>query len=97
MGKQVLGLPDEAQLTRELLLDRIDHIVVTIDFHLVYYLNDGQTKIADWSDDFGWSEERRKIASERMKAIWTNAFINELYTPERRKEHGKKTHRKGAV
>ena len=68
--REVLGLTDDTKLSRELVLDRIDHIEVPAHNILRYFLKSGAIETVEWhnpSRKASWTPEMRERA--RQKSI----------------------------
>ena len=69
--KEVLGLGEEAELTREIVLERIKKIVAPEPFRLVYQLKDGTEIEVEWrnrSRRESWTPEMREVERQRTWA-----------------------------
>ena len=67
---EALGI-NNGQLTRNIIDKRIERIISNEDYNLVYQFTDGSSKTIEWRPQYGWTEERRRQASERAKKQWT--------------------------
>ena len=93
---ETLGI-DENQLTRELIDERIARIVNEEDYKLTYYFTNGGSRTVKWRPQYGWTEERRRQASERAKKQWTEEHrqaMSEIHkagwTDKKRKQWSKR-------
>lgn len=91
---EVLNIP-EAEVRREGLDASIKRIINTENYELVFELKDGTIKTIGWKPTYGWTDERRKGASERAKRQWSpehreamSKCHKEHWTEEKRQEWG---------
>jgi len=75
-AREALELPEDAEITRELLLDRITAIESAADHQLRFFLKSGQVKILTWNNPSrkqSWTPEMKQKARERTLAQWKEA------------------------
>lgn len=69
--RQVLGLPEGAELTNEYLREKINRIEIPAHYTIRYFLKDGRIETVKWqnpSRSLSWTPEMRKKVSEKNRA-----------------------------
>ena len=74
--KEVLRLPPETKLTREMIEASIDQVYISADYKLRYCLKNGTSKTVDWRDYFYGTPERRQQCREQCKRQWQEGKFN---------------------